>query len=183
MTTNDHIAAVFIYRGVLSAKECERVSALAASRPLAAVDYQPEPAVPVRRASTKVIDTVGEHGWIGERLLECALRANAAFGFVIDNSITSAMCVSYREGDFFNWHTDLGDGPESRRKISLSLQLTDPVEYEGGQLQMVSFDKPLELPGRGDVAIFPAHLAHRVTPVTRGERQALVAWVYGPAFR
>jgi PKHD-type hydroxylase len=183
MSTNDHIAAVFIYRGVLSAEECERVRALAARRPLADVDYHPEPAQPVRRASTKVLEMAGENLWLAQRLLGFALRANASFRFEIDDALTSAMCVSYREGDFFNWHTDLGDGPESRRKISISLQLSEPRSYEGGQLQMVSFDKPLEFPQTGDMAVFPAHLAHRVTPVTRGERQALVAWVCGPAFR
>lgn len=92
-----------------------------------------------------------------------------------------AQLAEYRVGDEYDWHLDIGPGASRMRKLSLSAQLTDPGEYEGGDLEI----RGAGLAGRarGTVILFPSFLLHRVTPVTRGVRRSLVAWATGNPFR
>jgi PKHD-type hydroxylase len=85
--------------------------------------------------------------------------------------------TQYPEGGYYNWHTDIGDGPTEYRKLSVVLQLND--DYEGGELEYfpARFGVPKQ---RGLVTLFPAYMPHRVRPVTKGTRYSLVTWVSGP---
>jgi len=90
----------------------------------------------------------------------------------------------YGEGDHFGWHVDMAAGQKPLRKLSLSIQLSDESDYEGGELQMQLGCWTLPMPkGVGDVIAFPTWLQHRVLPVTRGVRRALVVWAHGDQFR
>jgi PKHD-type hydroxylase len=180
---NNDIAATLIFENVLSATECATLREAAAALPEANVSVYPAPRIVTRQATTRLIETAREHSWLLQRLLSFAGKANKYFRFDIHERVEPVMQVAYGPGDFFDWHTDLGDGPESTRKISLSVQLSAPEEYEGGLLHMVSCETPIQACGAGTLIAFPSHLAHRVTPVTRGTRHALVAWVHGTPFR
>ena len=74
------------------------------------------------------------------------------------------------------------------RKISVTAQLTDPEEYEGGDFEIKNLWGTMELPidpevkNKGTILVFPSMLLHRVTPVTKGKRQSLVQWYNGPDF-
>lgn len=83
----------------------------------------------------------------------------------------------------YDWHMDKGG--KVCRKISLSLQLSDPDSYEGGQLEInLGGKEPVIIPKKkGLISVFPSWAVHRVSPVTSGSRQSLVAWVSGPNFR
>ena len=86
------------------------------------------------------------------------------------------------ENGMYGWHQDYGGGIS--RKLSMAVQLTDPAEYEGGNLQVMTAANPQNIrKQRGLIAIFPSYVLHQVTPVTQGSRQSLVAWVSGPAFK
>jgi PKHD-type hydroxylase len=85
--------------------------------------------------------------------------------------------------DHYDWHVDAGPGPTSIRKLSVTIQLSDGAEYDGGDVecQTVGITKlPRKL---GTFAVFSSFMLHRVTAVTRGERKSLVAWISGPPFR
>ena len=70
------------------------------------------------------------------------------------------------------------------RKLSMVLQLSDPSEYEGGELQILTSKEPTSMQKkRGIITVFPAWTLHQVTPVIKGTRQTLVAWISGPAFK
>jgi len=81
-------------------------------------------------------------------------------------------------------HSDLGKGSITKfRKLTIVVQLSDENTYEGGEL-MVQFDSKL-IPvskKRGSVIIFPSFLMHRVMPVTKGIRNSLVTFAFGPPF-
>jgi PKHD-type hydroxylase len=63
------------------------------------------------------------------------------------------------------------------------MQLTDPSEYEGGNLEILTRANPdIVRKELGLIAFFPSWTLHQVTPVTRGERQTLVTWATGPNF-
>jgi PKHD-type hydroxylase len=113
-------------------------------------------------------------------------------------------------GDFYTWHTDHGgesimsmEGMPEHRKISMTIQLSDPLDYEGGKFQWLEpnpqFDKikfgdkkldidkavrtlPFSAQAIGSICLFPSWLYHQVTPVTRGTRVSIVGWYNGPAW-
>jgi PKHD-type hydroxylase len=88
------------------------------------------------------------------------------------------------EGGHFDWHVDQNAVLRSRRKLSISLQLSDPAQYDGCDLQFYAGNMIDNAPReRGSVIAFPSYVLHRVTPCTRGTRKAVVAWTTGPQFR
>ena len=92
--------------------------------------------------------------------------------------------VYHDDKSFYRWHVDnmlLGDMPP--RKLSMSVQLTDPDDYDGGELQTNDGVIHTVSNDRGLVTVFPSYVLHRVTPVTRGTRRSLVVWANGPGFR
>ena len=88
----------------------------------------------------------------------------------------------------FDWHEDINwlDPRPTHRKLSMSVQLSSGDEYEGGDL---TFREDIQTPpadtmrSKGSVIVFPSFVGHCVTPVTKGKRYSLVAWMEGPQFR
>ena len=81
----------------------------------------------------------------------------------------------------YTWHIDLGKGPSSTRRLSFSVQLSDPDEYEGGELELhCGGERPIAAPRTfGTAIVFPSFLLHRVAPVRQGLRRSLVGWASG----
>jgi PKHD-type hydroxylase len=90
---------------------------------------------------------------------------------------------------FYDWHNDVMWESSNcvHRKLSMSIQLSDPSEYEGGDLEIqplyLNPPDPTTLRKQGNVIVFPSFLIHRVTPVTKGTRYSLVAWMEGPKWK
>jgi PKHD-type hydroxylase len=86
----------------------------------------------------------------------------------------------------YGWHVDASPSDAHvPRKLSLSMLLSDPSEFEGGDFEVKTYSdaaQTLECK-RGRAWFFPAYTLHRVAPVTKGVRRSLVLWVGGPAFR
>lgn len=86
--------------------------------------------------------------------------------------------------DHYDWHLDFGNNDPSPRKISVVVQLSDPEDYEGGELQLYCANEPFTVKkAKGLLCAFPSWVLHRCTPVTKGVRKSLVVWVAGPNFR
>ena len=68
------------------------------------------------------------------------------------------------------------------RKLSVVILLSD--NFEGGDFELISGDEPIKLEmKKGKLFVFPSFVLHRVKPITKGERNSLVAWVTGPNFK
>lgn len=80
--------------------------------------------------------------------------------------------------DFFEWHNDSPEKKIPRRLVSASLQLSDPNDYEGCDLQLKNFEHD-NLKQQGTLIIFDSLHHHKVYPITKGERYALVVWASG----
>lgn len=97
--------------------------------------------------------------------------------------------TKYALNQHYDWHVDVHEGERvaAHRKLSMSVMLTGPDEYEGGDLQLVlggNPDRALVLrPPLGAAVIFYSHIPHRVTPVTKGDRASMVTWACGPRIR
>ena len=103
------------------------------------------------------------------------------FGFVEDMQFTIYDSETYGH---YTWHIDMSEASPSTRKLSLVLQLSDPSEYEGGELQTMNSKEPSVIDKKkGLIAAFPGWALHRVTPVTSGIRKTLVVWIAGPQFK
>jgi PKHD-type hydroxylase len=70
------------------------------------------------------------------------------------------------------------------RKLSISIQLTNPEEYEGGELYLYEDEEGTVMDKtQGTLILFPSYVLHEVMPVTKGERNSLVTWVTGKQFK
>ena len=106
------------------------------------------------------------------------------FGFSNLQITEEAQVSEYSKGQFYHWHTDSPidmDTEPPVRKLSMTLLLNDPSEFEGGNLEIAG--KPLSPMKQGHAAIFASFLQHRVTPVTKGVRKSLVVWFGGEPFK
>ena len=84
----------------------------------------------------------------------------------------------------YDWHMDFGENASSTRKLSMSIQLTDSDEYEGGDLEFMLHRNIIKAPRKkGTLILFPSYIMHRVIPVTKGTRQSLVFWIHGPPYK
>lgn len=101
--------------------------------------------------------------------------------------IDGIQIANYEKNGHYNWHSDYGTShrKEYTRKLSASLLLSDPSEYEGGKLQILDYhNNILEPPQtKGTMIIFDSRIPHKVTPVTSGKRTSLVAWMLGPKLK
>ncbi len=125
--------------------------------------------------------------WLYARLEEAVLEFNKEFyRYDLYGVVESLQYTVYdgAEGGHYNWHVDHGEHNQEPRKISLSLQLTDPAQYEGCNLILQAGDGPwVAERARGTLIAFPSYVLHRVTPIQSGTRKSLVIWVGGPPFR
>ena len=106
--------------------------------------------------------------------------------------------AEYKDGGFYNWHQDDSriNNSSEMRKLSLTLVLSDPNTFEGGELQFYNGEKPFQdmgeikgeqvnkdIQAQGTVIVFDSMDWHRVTPVTKGIRHSVVCWTVGPNFK
>lgn len=127
-----------------------------------------------------------ETKWIYDRLQKVARALNdRVYQFDLSGFSENLQYTAYHgsEGGHYDWHVD--QGPlQTRRKLSFSLQLSDPDRYEGCELQFFGGNRIETAPReRGTVIAFPSYVLHRVTPCIKGTRKAIVAWTTGPQFR
>src|SRR3954464_8020955 len=125
-----------------------------------------------------------------QRIEEAVLEMNARF-FRFDLSGMAMLQYALYggpEGGHFDLHKDYGRDPadpaQEPRKLTLSLQLSEPSDYKGCELQVRAGNLIDTAPrARGTIVAFPANALHQVTPIASGMRRSLVAWAVGPEFR
>lgn len=142
----------------------------------------------VEEVRSSRITWLSSNVWLKERLWRFAEEANRKnYGF----DVTRACDVQYTEylaeqKGHYDWHVDVHPHKEGLvydRKLSLTVQLTDPDEYEGGKFEIERQTLPDWHTEKGTVLVFPSYIKHKVNPVTKGTRRSLVAWFEGPIWR
>lgn len=133
--------------------------------------------------------------WLGGFMwhyIERANRENFMYDLkCIDNE--SMQYTQYHEGEFYGWHCDAGLGKltgeggsaEEIRKLSFVLQLSNPSDYEGGNLQLLNDSRECYFAPRkrGTIILFDSRTQHRVLKVTKGLRKSIVGWTVGPRWK
>lgn len=128
-----------------------------------------------------------EYKWIYDRILTYVKIANKTYNFDLEKVIDDIQFTVYKsiQNGKYKWHYDiLEDEIVTMRKLSISVQLSDENEYEGGELEIVTAPNNFIAPKKkGTIIIFPSFLVHRVKEVKKGNRSSLVLWVDGPPFK
>jgi PKHD-type hydroxylase len=127
--------------------------------------------------------------YIWSKIVNVAAYTNSMyFNFDLTGCYEPIQLTTYhgnREAKY-DWHTDAHITDNfAPRKLSMTLTLSDPSEYEGGELQLLSNGNTvlnLECP-KGRAWFFPSYALHRVNKVTKGVRRSLVLWMSGPQFK
>ena len=127
-----------------------------------------------------------EWAWVYEKLHNMIVEANnKMWKFDLSTMYEQIQYTEYygnNEGGY-EWHMDCGIEIQNQRKISVTVQLSDSDEYEGGDLEFNIGRKLTAQRGIGTAVIFPSFYLHRVTPVTSGIRKSFVLWVGGEPYR
>ena len=188
MEFNDAVTRVAVHTLLFDAAACAQAIELA----------QRSPPVPgrvgtdeiqrgeVRRSQIWFFDPAPATDFIFAPLHDAVVHLNQNYGFDLTGFATGCQISRYSAEDrgHYDWHIDLGIGRFSRRKLSVSVQLSPADAYDGGDLEfhLTGLDR-VSMRQQGTLVAFPSFLQHRVTPVTRGERYSLVAWIDGPPYR
>jgi len=159
-----------------------------------------DPKGTIRKSEVGWFPRTEENDWLLDPLRGLVDQANEELWHWNVDQVQSVQYTTYGEGEYYGWHTDQHAKPYDdkrwpgkMRKLSVTVQLSDGDDYEGGDFEVEvpqrTPDRAAErikvvdeLRPRGSVLVFPAFLFHRVTPVTRGVRHSLVAWYLGPPF-
>ena len=138
-----------------------------------------------RKSSIKWCPQNEEWSWVYDKLSMMISEANEVMWKMDLTSMNEQIQYTeyYEGGGHYDWHMDCGTGIQNQRKISVTVQLSGPDEYEGGDLEF-NIGQHLTAPrGKGNVVIFPSFYLHRVTPVSKGTRKSFVLWVGGEPYR
>jgi PKHD-type hydroxylase len=137
----------------------------------------------IRKSDVNHFRHNNENRWIFEKITDGILSVNQLFNFDLTHFLTIQFTRYETPEGWYKNHTDVGS-EFSSRKLSLSIQLSDPSDYEGGELALQFGVNPLIIPkDRGLLVAFPSYVLHEVKPMTKGTRYSLVVWVDGPPFK
>lgn len=149
------------------------------------INLQKESLHKIRRSKVSWLHYNNNTRWIFEKLSHVCSSLNSQFyRFDLTGFGEALQLTNYDQSEkgMYGWHQDYGGSIS--RKFSMVLQLSDPSQYEGGNLQIMTNSEPETVKKqRGLIVAFPSYQLHQVTPVTQGSRQSLVAWVSGPPFK
>lgn len=120
---------------------------------------------------------------IQQKIVAAVDQANREFWGYEGEFSASGEIYRYEPGDFFDWHMDLGEGDIAKRKITTLVQLSDPADYEGGELELFCNQPHTASRERGILMIYPSYIMHRVTEVTTGLRFSMGGELVGDPFR
>jgi PKHD-type hydroxylase len=117
------------------------------------------------------------------QIVHQALQANPMFvSAALPHTVFPPLFNRYEGGEHFDVHVDNAirqrGGTRIRSDLSATLFLSEPEDYEGGELIVEEMYGPqtIKLPA-GDLVLYPSKSLHRVTPVTRGARVASFFWI------
>jgi len=121
---------------------------------------------------------------LGDLVLSACERHPLFISAALPNRVYPPMFNRYESGMAFGSHVDNavrlmpGSASKLRTDLSVTLFLSDPASYGGGELVIEDrYGTQVVKLAAGDAVLYPASSLHRVTPVTHGVRLASFFWV------
>ena len=116
---------------------------------------------------------------VGRQIVE----HNSDYKYDVKN-INEMKILRYKRGGKYDWHQDVDWSKRDQRKFTFIIQLSDPDDYVGGDLEFRDANIDLtHMRERGTMIIFPSMLYHRITPVKKGIRHSICGWAVGPRWK
>jgi len=139
----------------------------------------------LRKSTVQYIDLTDDNRWIYDKLAMVVTQCNMQYyGFELGGFAEKLQLTHYGVDGHFEWHLDFGPKETSHRKLSITVQLSDESEYEGGELLFFVNGKEVAAPKqKGTVVVFPSFIQHKVAKITSGKRQSIVGWAAGNPYR
>ena len=179
----DQVNFYAFWNNAFSKEECQTIINIAKDKGL--IKGKTKDESDVRDSKISWLYPIDDMEWVFRRVTDITLNLNEKF-FKFD-------LFGMNEGfQFTNYEAPSGKYGKHVdrainmcvRKLSISIQLTNPDEYEGGELYLYDGDKGISMDKtQGTLIIFPSYVLHEVMPVTKGERNSLVTWVTGKQFK
>jgi PKHD-type hydroxylase len=185
--TPDHVHDCAYQQSLFTKEECTKIITLGES-------LYPEDAkivatvknnTTIRDSKVSWIYPMEETTWIYARLFDSLTYLNNQyFKFDLFGMVEGLQFTKYEApSGHYGQHIDKLSGGIVR-KLSITVQLSDPNDYEGGELNLIYDGDPTVISKeQGYLSVFPSYMLHQVQPVTKGTRYSLVCWVSGPPFK
>ena len=177
-------------------QDLERLKKIVPPTEAATVKTREGPATeePDRRSSrVSFIEPSADSSWLYEKIGEALRFHNQTYYGYDIQGIEHLQFTEYPSpGSYYGPHLDWGSGlvmgrGDLCRKLSFTIQLSNPDSYEGGDFRISNgedfSEQSKSLRPFGTLIVFPSWILHEVTPVTQGTRRSLVGWCLGPDFR
>ena len=179
----DNVHLYSYWHGAFTKEECKKIIQIAKKKGM--IKGTTRSKSDVRESKISWLYSSDEMEWAFRRVTDMVLDLNERFfnfdifGLNEGFQFTNYKAPSNKYGKHVDRSSDL-----IVRKLSISIQLTDPKEYEGGELYLYEDDQGVLMDKKqGTLIMFPSYVLHEVKPVTKGERNSLVTWVTGNQFK
>ncbi len=179
----DKVYAYAYWDNLFTKKECEKIIKVAKKKGF--IKGTTLNKTDVRSSDITWLYSSDDLQWVFQRVTDTVLNLNDRFfkfdlfGLNEGFQFTNYKAPSGKYGKHIDRSIDI-----PVRKLSLTIQLTDPKEYEGGDLYLYQEEKgDIMKKEQGTLILFPSYTLHEVKPITKGERNSLVSWVTGKQFK
>jgi PKHD-type hydroxylase len=185
---SDQSSAYYYYRGLFNDYEIQKILSVCNKLPdqdgsLGGNKINKD----IRESKISWVPVNNETLWIYQKFTDCINECNESFFEYDLTKIEKLQFTRYygNQKGFYSPHIDCNYGHlNENRKLTFVMQLSDPEDYEGGELRLHMSKNYDAIPKeKGLITFFPSHTLHECTPVTFGTRYTLVGWVYGPKLK
>lgn len=180
----DNVNSFAFWENAFTKEECDKIIKIGKNKKMKLATVLGEDQS-IRSSNITWLYFADDMEWVFKRVTDIVLNLNERFfNFDLFGLGEGFQFTHYEAPNGkFGKHIDRGANFITR-KLSLSIQLTDPKTYEGGELVIYESEKGGGVPkGQGTLILFPSFMLHEVTPVTKNERYSLVSWVTGKPFK
>lgn len=181
----DEVNLYSFWKEAFSKEECQTIVDIAKNKNLIEGTIGEKSRANIRNSKISWLYPHDNMDWVFRRVTDIVLSLNERFfkfdlfGINEGFQFTNYQAPSGKYGKHVDRSINI-----AVRKLSISIQLTNPKKYEGGDLYLYNDDEKIPMDKtQGTLIMFPSYVLHEVTTVTKGERNSLVTWVTGPQFK
>lgn len=181
----DEVCSFAYWQKVFTKEECDKIIKIAHAKGLMQGMTRKNKVDNIRSSKICWLYANDDLDWVFRKVTDIVLNLNNRFfNFDIFGLNEGLQFTNYKApSNKYGKHIDKGLDFVVR-KLSLSIQLTNPKEYEGGELILYENEKGTEMKKeQGYLVLFPSFTLHEVKLITKGERNSLVSWVTGKQFK
>ena len=186
---HDTLQEYIVFEDIFNEHECNQIIKLGKSFKIdESKTGDGRPFSDIRKSLNSWIPPCDLTKWLYLKVQDAVTEANKHFEFEL-HSFEQLQFTQYSEKYNGNYgpHIDKSNTattPNSHRKLSFSVQISDQEKYEGGELLVYGSKNPIVAnKKKGSISFFPSYTLHEVTAVTKGTRYSLVGWCSGPKFK